>query len=130
MPVASSTRRARASPPPAEACWNTPSSSRSTATASPRSRVTLGYCSSCARAGGIQRGGRRALLGEQPADGVGRQVALAPGVDQQHVAAGAAEDERGVEPGGSAADDQTVMQMRHVLISYMATEASASTARS
>jgi hypothetical protein len=59
--------------------------------------------------GGVERIRRRPLLGEQAADGVGGPVALAPGVDQQHVPAGAAEDERSVQSGGATADHEAVM---------------------
>ena len=51
--------------------------------------------------GGVEAGRRAAVLAEQAADAVGDEVALAARVDDQRPPAGAAEHERGAQPGGA-----------------------------
>ena len=58
--------------------------------------------------GGVEGVGRGPLLGEEAADGVGGPVALAAGVEQQHVAAGAAEHERAVQAGDATAEYEAI----------------------
>ena len=58
--------------------------------------------------GGVQVGGRPAVVAQQAADAVGDAVARATRVDDEGPAPGPAEDQRGAEARGAAADDDAV----------------------
>jgi hypothetical protein len=57
-----------------------------------------------------QFGGRHPVAREEALHVLGRRVARRAGVDDNHAAARAAEDQRGTQPGSSAANDRNVIE--------------------
>ena len=130
MPVASSTRRARDLVAAGEPRAERVAVALDRATTSPRRDARRsGSCASCACAAAYSAAGDVPSCASSPPIACAGRLLWRPASTSEHVLARAAEDERGAQSGGAAADDETVMQMRHVLI-LAAIDASASTARS
>jgi hypothetical protein len=62
----------------------------------------------------VQLGGRPAVVAQQPADAVRRQIALIACVDDEGVPPRPAEHQSGAQPGRAAADDDAVPNQVHV----------------
>ena len=107
MPVASRTRPRRSRVPSASASTK-PLVVALAADDLAGAHLDRGVGGELGAARGVEVGGRPAVVAEQAADAVGGAVALAAGVDDERAPAGAAEHERGAQPGGAAADDDAV----------------------